>query len=166
MITGKEDLLQALIEVFMMEKGIHQFYSELSVKAQAAEARKTFTELANWEAEHMRYVQNFYQSLTDDRDPISFNEFSKKLRPDAAEGGVPMTELEKRVAEFTFLDDRGALDFALTVEAGEYALYLKLSNQTQDTNVKALCEDFMGWEQDHIKHLKILKEKIGSSFGK
>jgi len=62
MLTGKEDLLQAIIEIFLMEKGINQFYSQLLVKAKSAEAEKTSTLLANWEAEHVRYIQNFYHS--------------------------------------------------------------------------------------------------------
>lgn len=154
MLTGKEDLLRALVEVYLMEKGINQFYSKLSVKAQSPEARKTFTALANWEAEHVRYIQNFYQSLMDERESSSFEEFAKKAQPDVAEGGRPMSELERKIEEFRFLDDTGAIQFALKVEADEYNLYRKLAEKTADTNVAALCKEFMGWEQDHIQYLK------------
>ncbi len=160
MLTGKEDLLQALIEVYLMEKGINQFYSELSVKAKSPEARKTFTALASWEAEHVRHIQNFYQALMDEREPSSFEEFAKKARPDVAEGGMPLTELERKMDEFKFLDDLGAIQFALKVEADEYNLYRGLATKTGDTNVRALCEEFMGWEQDHIKYLKKLSENM------
>lgn len=160
MLTGKEDILQAIIEIYLMEKGINQFYTELSGKAKSAEARKAFTVLANWEAEHVRYIQNFYQTLMDEREPFSFDEFAKKARPDVAEGGTLLTELEQKMEDFVFLDDIGAMRFALKVEADEYNLYRKLASKTGDTNVKALSEEFMGWEQDHIKHLKKLREKI------
>lgn len=160
MLTGKEDLLQAIIEIYLMEKGINQFYSELSGKAKSAEARKAFTLLANWEAEHARYIQNFYQTLMDEREPVSFDEFAKKARPDVAEGGTPLKELEQKMEDFVFLDDIGAINFALKVEADEYNLYSRLASTTVDTNVRALSEEFMGWEQDHIKHLKKLLEKI------
>ncbi len=160
MLTGKEDLLQAIIEVYLMEKGINQFYSELSLKAEGTEARKTFALLANWEAEHVRYIQNFYQTLMDEREMTSFEEFAKKARPDVVEGGTPLTELEQKMEDFVFLDDIGAIHFALKVEADEYNLYRKLASKTGDTNVKALSEEFMMWEQDHIKHLKKLLEKM------
>lgn len=160
MLTGKEDLLQAIIEIYLMEKGINQFYSELSGKAKSTEARKAFTVLANWETEHVRYIQNFYQTLMDERETTSFEEFAKQARPDVAEGGTPLTELEQKMEDFVFLDDIGAIHFALKVEADEYNLYRKLASKTVDTNVKALSEEFMGWEQDHIKHLKKLLEKI------
>ncbi len=162
-MTGKEDLLQALIEVYLMEKGINKFYSKLSVKAESPEARSTFTALANWEAEHVRYIQNFYQTFMDERETASFEEFARKARPDVAEGGTPLAELERKIDEFKFLDDTGAIQFALKVEADEYNLYRKLASKTNDTNVKALCEEFMGWEQDHIKHLGKMLAKMGET---
>lgn len=160
MLTGKEDLLQALIEIYLMEKGINQFYSKLSVKAESSATRKTFAALANWEAEHVRYIQNFYQTLMDEREPTSFGKFAKKARPDVAEGGMPLTELERKIDGFKFIDDVGAIQFALKVEADEYNLYRSLVSLTADTNVKTICEDFMGWEQEHIEHLKELLKKI------
>jgi rubrerythrin len=105
-------------------------------------------------------MQNLYQTLMDERETASFDEFARRARPDVAEGGTPLTELQKRIEEFKFLDDIGAINFALKVEADEYNLYRKLASQTADTNVKALCEDFMGWEQKHIEHLKELSKKI------
>ncbi len=160
MLTGREDLLQAIIEIYLMEKGINQFYAELSVKAKTAEAKTTFNLLANWEAEHVRHVQNFYQSLMDERETTSFEEFARRARPDVAEGGTPLADLQQRIEEFKFLDDIGAINFALNIEADEYNLYRRLASRTVDTNVKALCEDFMGWEQKHIEHLKELSKKI------
>jgi hypothetical protein len=38
-------LIQALMDVYMMEKGIYQFYDE-AFAAQNEEAKKTFSELA------------------------------------------------------------------------------------------------------------------------
>ena len=159
-MTGKEELIQAMIEAYMLEKGIHQFYAELSVKAKSAEARKAFGELARWEDEHMRYVQHLYQAFTDEREMISFNEFAAKARPDAAEGGMSMKELEARIGEYAFLDDVGAILFALRVEGNEYNLYKKLAAQAGDTNARVLFEDLMGWEQKHIEYLKDLKQRM------
>ncbi len=160
MLTGKEDLLQALIEIYLMEKGINQFYSELSVKAESPETRRMFTNLANWEAEHTRHIQEFYQTLTEERETTSFDEFAKRATPDIVEGGRPLAELRGKIKDFAFLDDTGAIKFALSIEQDEFGLYQKLASDTPDTNVKALCEEFMGWEQRHIEHLRrMLKER-------
>jgi rubrerythrin len=163
MITAKEGLIQALMDVYMMEKGIHQFYDEVAVKTKNQEAKKAFAELAEWESGHARYVQYLYQGLMEDWDIVSFEEFSKRAKPEFAEGGMPLKDLEGRIDEFTYLDDAGAIAFALKVEAKEYALYRKLAAETSDTNMKVLFENLAEWEQRHMEYLNKLKQKIGGA---
>jgi rubrerythrin len=164
MINAKEGLIQALMDVYMMEKGIQQFYEEVSQKAQNQEAKKVFGELAGWEEGHTRYAQYLYQGLMEDWDIVSFEEFSKNVKPEIAEGGTPLSELRGRIDdEFTYLNDDGAVNFALKVEAKEYDLYKKLASGTTDTNMKVLFENLAEWEQRHIQHLKTLKQKISKS---
>jgi rubrerythrin len=160
MINAEEGLMQALMDVYMMEKGIRQFYDEVSLKAQNEEAKKAFGELAEWEDGHTRYIQYLYQGLMEDWDIVSFEEFSKRVKPEIVEGGMALKDLEGRIGEFTHLDDAGTIAFALTVEAKEYALYKKLASQTTDTNMKVLFESLAEWEQRHIEYLKNLKQKI------
>ena len=47
MVTGKEDLLTALIEAYLMEKGTHDFYSGAAEKAANPDAKKIFSELSD-----------------------------------------------------------------------------------------------------------------------
>lgn len=161
MINADEGLIQALMDVYMMEKGIYQFYDEVSQKAQNEEAKKTFSELAKWEEGHTRYAQYLYQGLLEDWAIVTFEEFSKNARPEIAEGGMPLKDLQGKIDEFTYLDDMGAINFALSVEAKEYDLYRKLAAKTTDTNMKVLFENLMEWEQRHIEYLMKLKKKIG-----
>jgi rubrerythrin len=161
-INAKEGLIQALMDVYMLEKGIHQFYDEVAAKTQNQEAKKAFAELAEWESGHARYAQYLYQGLMEDWDIVSFEEFSKRAKPEIAEGGMPLKDLEGRIEEFTYLDDTGAIAFALKVEAKEYALYKKLASETTDTNMNILFENLAEWEQRHMEYLKKLKQKIGS----
>jgi rubrerythrin len=162
-INAKEGLIQALMDVYMMEKGIHRFYEEVAAKTQNQEAKKAFTELAEWESGHARYAQYLYQGLMEDWDIVSFEEFSKRAKPEIAEGGMLLKDLEGRIEEFTYLDDTGAIAFALNVEAKEYALYKKLASETTDTNMNILFENLAEWEQRHMEYLKKLKQKIASS---
>ena len=60
MLTGKEDLLQALVEAYIMEKGTKEFYT-LAASRWGAAAQKGFTALADWEGRHMAYIQSLYQ---------------------------------------------------------------------------------------------------------
>jgi rubrerythrin len=159
-INAKEGLIQALMDVYMMEKGIHLFYDEVAAKTQNQEAKKAFAELADWESGHARYAQYLYQGLMEDWDIVSFEEFSKRAKPEIAEGGMPLKDLEGKIEEFTYLDDVGAIAFALKVEAKEYALYKKLASETTDTNMNILFENLAEWEQRHMEYLKNLRQKI------
>jgi len=163
MINAKEGLIQALMDVYVMEKGIKQFYSDVAAKTHNEDTRKTFADLAGWEDEHTRYVQFLYQGLMEDWDLISFEEFSKKVKPEITEGGMRLRELEGRIEEFTYLDDMGAIDFALKVEAKEYGLYRQLSSQASESNMKVLFDELAGWEQKHMEYLKKLKNRIGNT---
>jgi rubrerythrin len=162
MINAKEGLIQALMDVYMMEKGIHQFYDEVAVKTKNNEAKKAFAELAEWESGHARYVQYLYQGLMEDWDIVSFEEFSKRAKPEIAEGGMPLKDLEGKIDEFTYLNDADAIAFALKVEAKEYALYKKLASDTSEINLRVLFENLAEWEQRHMEYLNTLKGKIGS----
>ncbi|MEJ2683298.1 MAG: ferritin family protein [Candidatus Sulfobium sp.] len=163
MINAEEGLIQALMDVYVMEKGINQFYRDVASKAHHEETKRTFADLAGWEAEHTRYIQFLYQGLMEDWDLLSFEEFSKTVKPEIVEGGMPLEELEGKIEEFTYLDDMGAIDFALKVEAREYSLYRQLSSQASQSNMKVLFEELAGWEQKHIEYLKKLKNKIGNA---
>jgi sulfur-carrier protein adenylyltransferase/sulfurtransferase len=163
MINAEEGLIQALMDVYIMEKGINQFYSDVASKAHNEETRKTFADLAGWEAGHTRYIQFLYQGLMEDWDIVSFEEFSRTVKPKIVEGGMPLEELEGRIEDFTYLDDAGAIDFALKMEAKEYSLYRQLASQASQSNMKVLFEELAGWEQKHIEYLKKLKNKIGNS---
>jgi rubrerythrin len=160
MIKADEGLIQALMDVYMMEKGIYQFYDEVAKKAQNSDAKKAFEELAKWEEGHTRYVQYLYQGLLEDWAIVTFEEFSNRVKPEIAEGGMPLEDLKGRIDEFTYLDDMGAINFALGVEAKEYNIYRKLAAEAADSNMKVLFENLMDWEQRHIGYLNELKKKI------
>jgi rubrerythrin len=161
MITEKSDLLQAMIEAFVMEKGSNEFYVEAADRAREEEARKAFGQLAAWEREHMDYLQFLYQSIRDERETVSFEDFEHKVRPETVEGAIPKKYLEEKIdQEYSFLDDLGALAAALEIEGKAYAFYNRLSGAVEDANTKAFMKDMMRWEEGHIKYLKSLRLRL------
>lgn len=164
MITGKEELLQVMIEAFIMEKGTNEFYEQASRKAYDEEAKKAFHHLADWEKEHMQYIQFLYQSIRDEREAMSFDEFEKKVKPETVEGAIPKKYLEEKYQEkYSFLDDLGALTAALEIEGKAYNFYRKLSETAEDQSVKAFMGDMMQWEKKHIEYLKELRLRISET---
>ncbi len=154
MLTGKEDLLQALIEAFLMEKGTREFYADAGQKALDPEARKTFKALSAWEEKHMDYIRSLYLSVQDERDLEGFEQFSRHAAAPVTEAGIPVKDLEASLERHSFVDDMGALIFALEIEGKAYNLYRKMSEKAVDTNAKVVFREMMEQELSHIDYLK------------
>lgn len=156
MVTGKEDLLRALIEAYLMEKGTRIFYSSAAAKAVNPKAGKMFLELSEWEEKHMEFIQYLYQAFEDDRDIENFKDFSERTDAPVAESGVPVKELEAKIETYDFDDDEAAMKIALETEGKAYNLYRKLSEQAPDSNTKVVFKEMMEQELKHIDYLKKL----------
>ncbi len=162
MLTGKEDLLQALVEAYIMEKGTKEFYAQAASKSTAAEAKKSFADLAVWENKHMVYIQSLYQSILDDRELEEFNAFSSKAPTTVSEGGMPVKGLEKRIEKFTVKSENDALSLAIGIEAKAYNFYKGLAAKAQDGQAKVIFEELMAQETKHMDQLNVLKKKIAA----
>jgi len=161
MPTGKEDLLQALVEAFIMEKGTREFYRQAASKSSAAEAKKAFQDLALWEEKHMVYVQSLYQSIMDDRELMEFDAFSRTVTAPVTESGLPVKDLDKRVETYPVKDQKEALSLALTIEAKAHALYKDLSVRAKDAATRVIFEAMMAQETKHMDELTRLRKALG-----
>ena len=159
MPTGKEDLLQALVEAYIMEKGTKDFYALAASKSGAA-AKKSFEELAAWENRHMVYLQSLYQSALDDRELLEFDEFSRKVPATVTEGGMPVKDLEKKIEKFTVQDEKDALSLAMNIEAKAYSFYKGLAAKALDGQTKVIFEEMMAQETKHLDEIKAMKKRL------
>jgi len=160
MLTGKEDMLQSLIEAFLMEKGTHEFYEKAALKAGRPEAAKAFSELAGWEQGHMEFIQFLYLSVQDDRDLEGFEAFKGRTPSPVTEAGIPVRDLEARLEQHDFMDDMGALTIALEIEGKAYNLYRKMSEKAADANARAIFDEMMAQELKHVDYLKKMRMKL------
>jgi len=163
MITGKEDLIQALIEAYLMEKGTMNFYADAAVKALNPEAKKVFRNLSLWEHKHMDFIGYLYQSIQEDRDITGFDRFSKNTEAPHTEAGIPVKDLEAEIEKHKFIDDPGALILALEIEGKSYSLYSKLAKSAVDTNARVVFQEMSEQETKHIDYLKRLRIKLGET---
>jgi len=159
-MTGKEDLLRALIEVYLMEKGTRMFYSGAAAKAANPDAKKMFAALSEWEEQHMEFIQFLYQAIEGDRDIEGFETFKARTDAPLTESGMPVKELEAKLEEQVFVDDEWAMKFALEMEGKAYNLYRKLSAETPDSNARVVFQEMMGQELKHIDYLKNMMVKF------
>ncbi len=160
MISGKEDLLQSLIEAFLMEKGTKVFYTRASGKSTSSEAKKMFSELADWEGRHMEYLQFLYRSILGDMELKSFDDFEKKEKTPLTEAGIPVKVLEAKIEEQSITDEKEALALAMEIEGKAYNLYHRLSQKAADANARVVFGEMMKQEVRHIDYLKKLKLKL------
>lgn len=163
MVTGKEDLVQSLIEAYLMEKGTMDFYADAAAKARDPEAMKMFKELSGWEHRHMDFIGYLYQSIQEDKDMMGFEKFTAKTDAPVTEAGIPVKDLERELEKHEFIDDMGALILALEIEGKAYALYSKLSRNAVDTNAKVVFKEMMEQETRHVDYLKKLRIKLGET---
>ena len=162
MVTVREDLLQALMEAYLMEKGTREFYRIASEKALRPEAQSLFQELSLWEERHMTFIQFLHEALLDNRDIVTFEEFSSRAEAPVTESGVPVRELEKRMEGHEQAGEEEILRFALEMEGKAYSLYRGLSERTADQNARIVFREMMEQEKKHIAHLKGLDAKSGN----
>jgi len=160
MLTGKEDLLQAIMEAYLMEKGAKEFYFIASDKVKDSEAAKVFKELSLWEEKHMEYIRFLYQSVIEDYDFIGFDEFSNKAKAPHTESGIPVKDMLSRLEEYHIAGDMDALMIALEMEGKAYNLYRKLAQEAADTNAKVIFDEMMQQELKHIDYLKNIKKRL------
>lgn len=159
-MTGKEDLLRALIEVYLMEKGTRTFYTGAADKAANSDAKKMFAELSDWEEQHMDFIQYLYQSIEGDLDIKGFETFKERADAPVTESGIPVKELEVKLEEQGFVDDEGAMKLALEIEGKAYNLYRKLAEETSDNNARVVFKEMMEQEVKHIDYLKKMMVKF------
>lgn len=162
-MTGKEGLLQAMMEAYVMEVGTNDFYMQAAAKARDEEAKKAFGNLARWEKDHMNYIGFLYQAILEERETKSFDDFKKTVKPEEVEGGMPLAGLEGKLEKYSFLDDMGALILALEIEGKAYSMYNSLSEGASDPSTKAFMKEMMGWELKHIDYLKELRLRIAET---
>jgi rubrerythrin len=160
MITGKEDLLGALVEAFLMEKGTKEFYSQAAEKAVNTEAKNTFGKLSQWEGKHMDFIQFLYQSILGDKELKSFEEFKNKKDAPVTEAGIPVKDLEKKIEKYNVSDEKQALTLAMEIEGKAYNLYRKLSQAAEDTNTQVVFQEMMEQEVKHVDYLKQMRLKL------
>ncbi|MBI4688257.1 MAG: hypothetical protein HY756_10865 [Nitrospirae bacterium] len=160
MLTGKEDLLRVLIEVYLMEKGTMAFYLQAADEAMTLEVKTTFKELSGFEREHMDFIQFLYQSILGERDIKSFEEFKRQTPAPITEAGIPVKDLEAETEGYGFQNEDEALTLALNIEGKSYTLYNKLSEEVMDTNTQVIFKEMMQQESKHIDYLKAAKTKL------
>lgn len=164
MFTGKEDLLQALVEAYILEKGTREFYAQASEKTNIPEAKKAFQKLCGWEERHMDYIRFLYEAVLDNREMKSFEDFKNTAAADMTESGIPVAALESKVERYPIKDQMGALTLAMEIEGKAYNLYRRLHQDAADSNARIVFKEMMEQEVRHVEYLKKFRVELIESY--
>lgn len=143
MFTGNESVEKTLIVAYSLEQGLREFYLSMAEKIDNADAKKSFTLLADVEIKHQNSIFKLYQQISDVQ--IERAEFEKKIVVTASEGGLttdqyislfgPSPQSTKEVAAIAISIEAQALD--LYQRAAEHStsetkeFLLKIANEEQ-----------------------------------
>ncbi|KJR40746.1 rhodanese domain-containing protein [Candidatus Magnetoovum chiemensis] len=161
MITGKENIIGAIIEAYAMEKGTADFYNHLEIITDDPALKELFNTLKTWENAHISYLSHLYKSLMDERETITFEQFSQELPSTHIESGIPLNDAFALFNKKDITITSDAIKLALEIEGKAYNLYRELSQKAADTNAKVIFSDMMTQEKKHIEQINNYKKQGG-----
>jgi len=151
MMNGREELLKALTDAYIMEKETCNFYQSSSHLANEDDAKTAFRELASRKQTQMKYIQSLFRTVQAGGEIVTLEELKRGADIQLEEGWVPVKEQEMN---YSYTDDTGILIDALEIEAKTHELYRRLAESATDGRVKAVFREMMTQEDWNINFLK------------
>ncbi len=161
MIRGNEDISEALLNAFRLEKGAETFYRSAAEQVSDESGAGMFRKLAGMEEKHMHEIYNLYNGFQGDRSPVSFQEFKKGIPAEFMESGRKIEAALSDVGGRFFLDSREVLQVALKEEEAARKLYLRLAERSEDPSTASLYRDLAEDENAHIDMIREALERKG-----
>lgn len=91
----------------------------------------------------MDFIQFLYQSIQDNREMNSFEDFKNSTEAPVTEAGIPVKDLEAKIEKYDFIGEKEALKLAMEIEGNAYNLYQRLSRNVSDTNAQVVFIEMM-----------------------
>ncbi len=137
---------------WMLEDGSRLFYVRMDEHLQDEETKKLFQRLAHAEVAHGKTVAELYRGFTEGR---VVEDDLPSGRDDTMEGGIKVAEalLWAKGKDVTTI-----LEFAISLEANAYDLYLKME-QRLEGDAKKVFLLLAAEEKKHLERLADLLEK-------
>jgi rubrerythrin len=162
MIRGNEDISEALLNAFRMEKGAQAFYLTASKRMQDQSGVRMFKKLAGMEEKHMRDIYTLYNSFQGDRGPVPFKKFKETMVAEFTESGRKIEAALADVEGRFFVDSREVLQVALAEEKAAQSLYLRLAERSEDPSAASLYRELA---EDEMEHMAIIQEVLDQMRG-
>ncbi len=161
MIRGNEDITEALLNAFRLEKGAQTFYLSVAERVSDESAAGMFRKLAGMEEKHMHELYHLYNAFQGDRGPVPFQQFKEEMPAEFTESGRKIESALADVSGRFFLDASEVLQVALEEENAARKLYLRLAERSEDPSAASLYRDLAEDENAHITMIREVMERKG-----
>jgi len=159
----KEELESVLKESLALEEKGYQWYTEGVHKIKNSLGRRMLKRLAEDELNHIRRINNIYESLTKNSlnsvkiekpDMAVFDDLFKRMKD----------QLEDAVEELTVVgvNDEEIINVALELEANSRFYYEEAAKKSTDTQVKQFYELLAREEKNHQELLQRTNEYLAN----
>lgn len=157
LFTGRESVEEVLIVAYSLEKGLMNFYQQMLSRVTVKPVQELFQQLAAIEVNHQKRVLHEYNRITG----RSFANvaFNREIVSPAMEGGLSTEEYLKRFN--ADLDSPAeVIELAMSIEAQALDLYHRAAENAKDPAGRAVLRQIAVEEQEHLKLLGELLEKM------
>jgi rubrerythrin len=135
-----------------LEEGSRKFYTVISAMLSDMESVALFNDLSTAEEHHKATLANLYKNSTKKNLEAII---TKKKSVDIMEGGIKVREA---LAWAENRDVQDILEFAISLEANAYDLYIKMGRKIEDTDSKKI---FVLLSEEEKKHLERMAQLLG-----
>ncbi|NOY53005.1 MAG: ferritin family protein [Deltaproteobacteria bacterium] len=157
MIRGNEDIPEALLNAFRLEKGAQAFYLSAAERISDENGASMFRRLAGMEEKHMHEIYSLYNGFQGDRSPVSLQQFKEEISAEFMESGGKIEAALSDVSGRFFLDSREVLRLALKEEEAARKLYLRLAERSEDSGTASLYRNLA---EDEMAHMEMIREAL------
>jgi len=158
LLKGRETAEELISLALLLEEGSRMFYARAAGLTSDAEAKRVFNTIEKAEARHKTNIVEAYRLVA-----------GETLSGDISKGDPSEGVMESGVRiddAISFLKGQGKtlvdiLEVSMQVETNSLDLYIKLSREIENTNVKKVFGVLIEEEKSHLSRLgKLLGEKI------
>ena len=157
LFDGKESVEDVLVVAYSLEKGLREFYQQMVARATVQPVKALFQKLFAIEINHQNRLLHEYNRITGKT--FENANFDAEIVTPAVEGGISTEEFMQLFG--ADLDSTSeVVGLAMSVEAQALDMYQRASENAKDPESREVLHQIAMEEQEHLKLLGELFEKL------
>ncbi|MHB8790892.1 MAG: rhodanese-like domain-containing protein [Desulfobulbaceae bacterium] len=157
LFSGRESAEEILVVAYSLERGLQEFYQRMIPLAKKAPVKELFHKLAAIEINHQNRILEEYHRITGSS--VDAAKFDREVAGPAMEGGLSTEEYIAR-AGANLEQEANVIGLAMAIEAQAMDLYQRAADSRTDPEGQKVLRQIAREEQEHLKQLGELFNRI------